>query len=187
MIYVDEFPPGPFSLVYADPPWKFRDKAHAGARGAEHKYPVMGQAEICDMPVRLLVADTALLALWWVASQPEEAIAVAEAWGFRVRHMTGVVWVKETVNGSPAFGMGHYTRAGAECLLLATRGRWTDLRQSRSVRQVITAPLGRHSEKPEAVADALEVLVGDVPRIELFARRFRPGWSTWGNELPERC
>jgi N6-adenosine-specific RNA methylase IME4 len=41
-----------------------------------------------------------------------------------------------------------------------------------------------HSRKPDEAADALERLFGPVSRIELFARRRRPGWEAWGNELP---
>lgn len=171
-----------YSLIYADPPWAFRDEANAGQRGACHKYGVMPVDAICALPVGDIAAPDSLLALWWVGSQPDEALAVARAWGFTVRHMTGMVWVKTTTRGRPAFGMGHYTRAGAECLLFATRGKWGELRRSRSVRQVVEAPLGRHSEKPAIVAERLVELVGDVPRIELFARAPRPGWTVWGEE-----
>lgn len=28
-------------------------------------------------------------------------------------------------------------------------------------------------------------LLGDVPRIELFARQHAPGWDAWGDELKQ--
>jgi N6-adenosine-specific RNA methylase IME4 len=58
-------------------------------------------------------------------------------------------------------------------------------RADRSVRQAILAPRMRHSEKPDAVMLALEKLFGPVRRLELFARRHRPGWTCWGNQLPD--
>jgi len=68
-------------------------------------------------------------------------------------------------------------------------GRWVAIsgrgykRQSQGVEQVIHAPLRAHSQKPDEIAERIERLVGDVPRIELFARTRRPGWSAWGNEV----
>lgn len=54
---------------------------------------------------------------------------------------------------------------------------------SASVHQIIQAPIGRHSEKPAIVRDKIIELVGDLPRIELFARQRTTGWDSWGNEL----
>lgn len=42
-------------------------------------------------------------------------------------------------------------------------------------------PRGKHSEKPEAFLDLVEQ-VSPAPRVELFARRDRLGWDTWGDE-----
>jgi len=44
-------------------------------------------------------------------------------------------------------------------------------------------PILRHSEKPPEVRLAIEELMGDVPRIELFARERVTGWAAWGNEV----
>lgn len=85
---------GKYSLIYADPPWLFRDKAADGKRGAGFKYPVMNVLDICRLPVWELAADNCLLAMWWVPTQPVEALKVMEAWGFRLMTMKGFTWHK---------------------------------------------------------------------------------------------
>lgn len=70
-----------YTLIYADPPWLYRDKAADGNRGAGFKYPVMNVLDICRLPVWELAAENCLLAMWWVPTQPLEALKVVEAWG----------------------------------------------------------------------------------------------------------
>jgi N6-adenosine-specific RNA methylase IME4 len=77
--------------------------------------------------------------------------------------------------------MGNYTRANAELCLLATKGH--PKRIAADVNQVIMAPVGAHSAKPEEVRKRIERLYRG-PYLELYARRDVPGWTTWGNELP---
>lgn len=90
----ETLPAGPFSLIYADPPWSFRDKANAGKRGAAHKYPCMDWRDIARLPVSSIAADDCMLAMWWVDTMPKEAIAIAEMWGFERVKMAGFTWVK---------------------------------------------------------------------------------------------
>lgn len=170
-----------FSLIYADPPWQWRDKASAGKRGAEHKYPVLSVNDICLLDVPSIAAPDSLLAMWWVGAQPEEALKVVRWWGFELKTMFGFVWHKVTKNGLDAFGMGHLTRQDSECVLFATRGKFK--RASASVRSFVEAPLREHSRKPDVVRERLVELVGDIPRIELFARQQIDGWTPWGNEV----
>jgi N6-adenosine-specific RNA methylase IME4 len=78
-------------------------------------------------------------------------------------------------------GMGYWTRANAEVCLLATRGN--PLRLDMGVHQVVMAPVAEHSEKPDEVRRRIERLLAG-PYLKLFARAERPGWVTWGNEVP---
>ena len=78
--------------------------------------------------------------------------------------------------------MGYWTRANAEICLLATRGH--PKRAARDVKQVILSHVEEHSKKPDAAREKIVALMGDLPRIELFARQKTPGWDIWGNELP---
>lgn len=178
----DIFPPGPFSLIYCDPPWSFRDKANAGKRGASHKYPCMDWRDIARLPVPSIAADDCMLAMWWVDTMPKEAIAIAEMWGFERIKMTGFTWAKVGVTGLPAVGMGHWTRGNSENCLFAFRGKPT--REDAGVSQLIISPVRGHSQKPLQARDRLVRLLGDIPRIELFSRDYSPGWVSWGNELP---
>ncbi|PZM62585.1 MT-A70 family methyltransferase [Paenibacillus dendritiformis] len=170
-----------YTIIYSDPPWSYRDKARAGNRGAACKYPVMSLEEIAALPVGGLAADDCLLAMWWVPPMPEEALYVMKAWGFELITMKGFTWHKETAKGKSHFGMGHWTRANTEDCLFARRGRPKVV--SRSVRQYISSPRREHSQKPDEARDRLVEMMGDVPRIELFARQRFPGWHAWGNEV----
>jgi len=66
--------------------------------------------------------------------------------------------------------------------LLGIKG--TLRRESKSIGQVIMTPVMSHSRKPdEVVRNRIIELCGDLPRIELFARRKVEGWDCWGNEV----
>ena len=112
---------------------------------------------------------------------PEEALEVVKAWGFTLKTMKGFTWHKTTKHGKSHFGMGHWTRANTEDCLFAVRGK--PKRANADVRQFIEAPRGRHSAKPDEVRERLVRLMGDVPRLEMFAREAIPGWDVWGNEV----
>ncbi|WP_208952282.1 MT-A70 family methyltransferase [Rahnella sp. ChDrAdgB13] len=173
---------GKYTLIYADPPWSYRDKANDGDRGAGHKYQTMTVQDICRLPVWDLAAESCLLAMWWVPTQPLEALKVMDAWGFRLMTMKGFTWHKTNRRkGNSAIGMGHMTRANSEDCLFAVRGK-LPTRLDASICQHITAPRMEHSAKPPIIRDKLVQLLGDVPRIELFARNNTDGWGAWGNE-----
>ncbi len=87
---------GKYTLIYSDPPWAYRDKAADGDRGAGFKYPVMNVLDICRLPVWELAADDCLLAMWWVPTQPVEALKVMDAWGFRLMTMKGFTGTRRT-------------------------------------------------------------------------------------------
>lgn len=115
----------------------------------------------------------------------EEALRVMRAWGFEYR-TAAFVWVKKNRrSGSNFWGMGAYTRANAEvCLLGVTPGtRAGAAVRDHSVHQIVEAPVEAHSRKPAEVRERIVRLLGDVPRIELFARERVPGWDAWGNEV----
>ena len=174
-----------YSIIYADPAWSYRDKANDGCRGANHKYPVMSVQDICRLPVwELANPESCLLAMWWVPTQPREALQVMEAWGFRLMTTKGFTWHKTNKHkGNSALGMGHMTRANSEDMLFAVRGR-LPARLDASICQHVTAPRGAHSAKPDIFRQLLVQLLGDVPRIELFSRSDAAGWDHWGNEAP---
>ena len=172
-----------YRVVYADPPWSFNNKRTGGNlnSGAGQKYDVMTVNDICNLPVNKIADDNCVLFMWWVASMPEEALKVVKSWGFKVKTMTGFNWVKMTKANKLFFGMGFWTRQGSENCLIAIKGK--PKRVDAGVRAVILTPVGRHSEKPDEARKRIVKLMGDVPRIELFARQSTPGWDVWGNEV----
>jgi len=171
----------PFRVLLADPPWSFGDKLPGPSRGAEKNYAVLDIDAIRRFPLPPL-ADDALLFLWRVSSQPEEALQVMRAWGFVPK--SEIVWVKTTDAGDNlAFGMGRYVRLCHEVCLIGARGRGAQLIRNRSIRSVFFAPRGEHSAKPDSFYTLIEQLA-EGPYAELFARRPRVGWTQWGNELP---
>lgn len=180
-----KLPPGPFSLISADPAWKYDNAAKSKGQwgGAAQHYRVMTTEQLCALPVAKIAARDCLLAMWWVAPMPEEALRVVKAWGFTLKTMKGFTWHKVTKHGLDHFGMGTWTRANSEDCLFAVRGR--PRRASASVRQMIHAAIREHSRKPDEARERLVQLCGDVPRIELFARQRFPGWEAWGDGLPQ--
>ena len=178
----------PFRIVVADPAWLFCDRLPGRSRGAEKQYRCMSTGNIMRFPLPP-IADSALLLLWRVAAMPQEAIDVVRAWAFVPK--AEIVWEKLTKRGKPWFGMGRYVRASHETCIVATRGRFKV--SSRSVRSRFAAMVptdehGRyiHSAKPEAFFELIDDLVGDQgPRLELFARKRRDGWTQIGDQLEE--
>ena len=171
-----------YDLLYADPPWAFRVWSQKGAgRAAENHYPTMKLKDICALPVTEIAAKDSALFLWATCPTLPEAFEVIKAWGFEYKTVA-FVWVKRN-RKSPGYfmGLGYWTRANAEICLLATKGK--PRRISANIRQVIDAPIRRHSEKPTEARTRIVELMGDRPRIELFARDRAEGWDAWGNEV----
>lgn len=125
--------------------------------------------------------------MWTTFPQIADALRVMEAWGVEYK-TCAFVWIKKNRKSNTNFwGMGAYTRANAEMCLL---GVTPDFRagtqiKSRCVQQIIEAPIQAHSVKPDETRRRIVELLGDVPRIELFARQRVPGWDAWGDEIEE--
>jgi len=150
-------------------------------RSAEHHYPTMSLSEICALSVAEIAANDSVLFLWATYPNLREAFAVIDAWGFKYKTVA-FTWVKRNKRSPSWFvGLGHWTRANAEICLLATKG--SPRRISKSVQQVIDTPIERHSKKPDVVRERIVELMGNVPRIELFARKVPEGWDVFGNEV----
>lgn len=171
-----------FNIIYADPPWKYRvynisDSKHGAATS---HYPTMSLDVIKALPVKDLAADNCALFLWVTPPCLREGLEVMDAWGFR--YVTkAFTWVKLNKDGTPFFGLGHYTRGNPEDCLLGMRGRLP--RKDNSVPQLIMAPRQEHSRKPDEARVRIERLFGPLPRVELFARQAVTGWDRWGNEV----
>ena len=170
-----------YQIIYADPPWSYRDKASAGNRGASFKYDVQDHKWICGLPVENISDDNCVLFLWITMPQLPNVFEVIKEWGF-VFKTCAFTWVKRNkLQPSWFWGMGNWTRANSELCLLATKGK--PKRVSAAVHSVVDTPIEKHSKKPDVVKDRIVQLCGDLPRIELFARQRTQGWDSWGNEV----
>ena len=164
---------------YADPPWRYSAKKVQGA--AENHYPTMSIEELCALPVADLAAPDSALFLWATFPQLLEALRLIEAWGFTYKSVA-FVWLKRNKKADSWFyGLGFWTRGNAEICLLATKGH--PKRQAANIHQFIISPIEAHSKKPDEARDKILSLMGDLPRVELFARQTPPGWAVWGNEV----
>jgi N6-adenosine-specific RNA methylase IME4 len=170
-----------FGSILADPPWSFETYSDKGkGRSADRHYSCMSLDDIKRLPIGKLAAPDCVLFLWGISTMVPDALDVIRAWGFTCK-TKAFNWVKSTKHGKLHSGMGFWTRANAEDVWLATRG--APKRIAANVHQVVMEPVGEHSVKPEEVAQRIERLVAG-PYLELFARRRRPRWTCWGDEVP---
>jgi N6-adenosine-specific RNA methylase IME4 len=158
-----------YRTILADPPWDIQQK---GSHGAVRHYPVMSLAAICSLRVDRLCALDSHLWLWVTNASLHAGKVVMEAWGFTYRSC--LTWIK------PRFGLGVYLRNQTEHLLLGTKGKAPVLFRGQGT--WFYAPVQEHSHKPEEQY-AIIGRCSPGPYLELFARRKRPGWDVWGNEV----
>lgn len=173
-----------YATIVADPPWDYgRDKlTFSWRRGSPSghgkpflSYPTLSVAEIAAL--RPPVAPDAHLYLWTTQRYLWSAPEVAREWGFEPS--TLLTWCKAPTG----FALGGTFGKASEFCLFARRGTLRGL--SRTNRDWFTWPrAGGHSAKPDAFLDLVET-VSPGPYLELFARRQRLGWDTWGNEALE--
>ena len=198
---MDRFPPnwpdGPFGLIAADPPWRFKSWSDKGlGRSPDRHYRTQTLDWICSLPVEWCAGRDCHLMLW--ITGPELVLGthlrIFEAWGFKPSSM-GFIWIKPTkaaqhgrIFAPPMThkefppGLGHTTRQNAEYVVFGRRGKPT--RASRGVHQILVEPRREHSRKPEDFFAKAEAFVGpDVAKLELFSRERRPGWITWGDQV----
>mgnify|MGYP000218166485 CR=1 FL=1 len=170
-----------YNIVYADPPWSYRDKCRSGQRGAEYKYPCMNISDIKNLPVQSITDQDCVLFLWATFPMIQEGLDTLKAWGFTYKTV-GFVWVKKNKKSDSWFwGMGNWTRSNSEICLLGTKGR--PKRISAGVHSVIDDRIEKHSKKPDSARKRIVELCGDIPKIELFARQSMSDWDCWGNEV----
>jgi N6-adenosine-specific RNA methylase IME4/transcriptional regulator with XRE-family HTH domain len=190
-----------YGVIYADPPWRFEPRSRETGmdRAADNHYPTLPVDRIAALAVPGIAAADSALFLWATMPFLAAAIGVMDAWGFRYKSHT--VWRKvrpgAAAGGDDAgrrapgrhlaglfIGPGYWFREAHEILVLGTRGKVPAPAMGDQWPSVIDAPPRRHSEKPEVFAEMIEDYFPTLPRIELFARRARPGWDAWGNEVP---
>lgn len=171
-----------YQIIYADPPWSFKTYSKKGnGRSPSQHYKLMNKADIQKLPIENISDKNCILFLWATPPCLEEALELIKVWGFTYKTIA-FNWVKKNKKTPSWFwGLGFWTRSNSEICLLATKGKIS--RVSKSVHSVVDTPIQRHSQKPDEVRKRIVQLMGNLPRIELFAREKTPGWDVWGNEV----
>lgn len=199
-----------YKVIYADPPWTYDDKCHAGERGVEYKYNTMTLSDIRRLNVSKYADDDCGLFLWSTMPMLPDALKVMNAWGFKYKTVA-FVWVKTPRGKEPSmkfsrndilrwfhdgkavvvkildymkfhWGMGNWTRSNSEVVLFGIRGK--PKRVSKSVHSIVLSQVREHSRKPDEVRDRIVELMGDVSRLEMFSRLpVAEGWHVWGKDV----
>ncbi len=184
-----DLPSSKYKVILADPPWLYYGDPLKDQAAGKH-YSLMSQSELKRIPVRSIAEQRAALFLWATRPRLPEAIDLMGAWGFHYRGVA-YVWVKTTTSGKIISGQGvrpTFVKPTTEFLLVGSTckvGRPLPILTESQGQVVLAArPNNKHSSKPAEFRHRIEQLVGDVPRIELFAREAASGWDSWGLEAP---
>lgn len=179
-----------YDVLCVDLPWKYNSRKAGGERrnktkfggGAEKYYNLMPDEEIFELSslVDKVSAENCALFLWTVPPKLNIAFKVFEAWEFRYA-TKAFTWIKLTKDESLIYNPGYYTASNSEDVLLGVRG---SMRPTECmIQQVVFAPRGKHSQKPEEVQDRIERMYPNATRLEMFATRQRDGWTCVGNAI----
>lgn len=174
---------GRYKTIVADPPWPLKWKMSPGVGTRHLDYSTMSITEIAALPIREWADDACNLFLWTTNGYLPEALELVRFWRFEYRML--FTWCKPT-------GMGAHPRNATEHIVLASRGPILQVLDRGPIVQVLDrrqpqtlnwlqAPTEGHSVKPDVFNDIIE-RISPGPYLELFARRQRLGWDTWGNE-----
>lgn len=175
-----------FPCVLADPPWQFVNRT--GKMAPEHRrlnrYSTLTLPEICALPVAEFAAPTSHLYLWVPNALLPDGLAVMKAWGYKYK--SNIIWHKiRKDGGSDGRGVGFYFRNVTEILLFGVLGKDArTLQPGRTQVNLLPTRKREHSRKPDEIYPIIEAC-SPGPRLELFARGVRPGWSVWGNQADD--
>jgi N6-adenosine-specific RNA methylase IME4 len=168
---------GKYQVFYADPPWSYGNEMPKGTTTPANYYPQMSIEEICNMPIKSVTDENAVLFLWVTSPLLKESFDVIEAWGFEYK--TSFVWDKIKHN------MGHYNSVRHEFLLLCIKGSYP-IQNVKLYDSVLTEERTEHSKKPDFFYEMIEDLYPNSNKIELFSRKERKGWTNYGNQIQSK-
>lgn len=179
-------------LIVQDPAWKFVffEKSYNTGKTAAQHYKTMTLGELKKLQLGNLCAKDAVCLMWCTGPTMNWALELMVSQGFSFKTIA-FVWVKLNPlhKGKIAdlekdfwMSLGNTTRPNCEYVLLGERGKGL-VRRNKSVRQLVFAPVGKHSQKPIEVMNRIRILYGKVPAYEAFARKPTPGFTPLGNEV----
>ena len=179
-----------YSIIYADPAWSYNDSLGNNPDYGGITYKTMSIDEIKALPVKTMADKDCVLFIWVTSPLLIEGLEVIESWGFKFKTLA-FNWIKVSQQGNYYHNSGRWTMGNCELCLLATKGKPQRVRKD--IKQLQILRREGHSKKPDLIRKLIVDLMGDLPRVELFARgqknrdlfdfnRF-DGWDTWGNQV----
>jgi N6-adenosine-specific RNA methylase IME4 len=194
---------GRYKLIYLDPAWNYWGDSDKDQAAGKH-YNTMTYEELVKLPVRSLIDDPGVIFMWATGPKMDEAVDLIRAWDFYYRGI-GYLWIKTTKDGRVISGQGvrpSFVKPTTELVLVGStepkeaeetaemviigstqaKGRTLPLKTEKQSQLIFAPRPPKHSEKPSEARERIEELFGNVPRIELFARRKHQGWDSWGLE-----
>ena len=174
-----------YGIICMDPPWEYGGQTQHNGKGgkdtgsAARHYPTMKTKDMITEFKAIIeewADDDCLIFMWATWPHLDQAIELGKGFGFKYVH-TPFIWDKMAVNP------GFYTMTQTEPVLCFKKGKIPRPRGSRNQRQLVQVKRTRHSEKPQEVYDRIELMFPEQNKIEMFARKERPGWDCWGNEI----
>jgi N6-adenosine-specific RNA methylase IME4 len=198
-----------YEIIYADFPWPYTSFGTA-----KLTYEQMTEQQISEFDWSQFMSKRCAVFCWVTGPKLDLALRCAEQWRVRHGlHYQGIayIWVKTKKDGTPIKASGprpRFVKPLDELVLVFSTHHnervfpllsesqvqhvfehdWDDhvVQPPEWPVEVVLAPKqSKHSRKPPIFRDLIVELLGDRPRVELFAREAWPGWAVWGNEAPE--
>ena len=175
---------GKYQIIYADPPWAYRqkqinfqsyDKGKKYFNDVSEHYQTMTNEDIKNLNIAKISDKDCLLFLWATSPNLDIAIETGKSWGFEYKTVA-FVWDKQRTN------YGFYTLSQCELCLVFKKGR-IPKKSANNIKQFLSEKLGEHSKKPQEIRKRIEQIFLFQNKIELFAREKIEGWDVWGNEV----
>jgi len=167
-------PVAKYRVIYADPPWAYGNNMPDSYGVQDNHYPTMTMKQLCDLPIRELSEDNAVLFLWVTSPILFDSLDLIKAWGFKYK--ASFVWDKVK------HVMGHYNSVRHEMLLICVKGSCQpDVHKLYD--SVITEERTEHSRKPQVFREIIDTIYPNGKRIELFARGKIANWDSYGNDI----
>lgn len=165
-----------YKTILIDPPWQLKLTGlyqTRKLRPAKLVYPTMPIEEIKNLPIGDISEIGCHLWLWTTNQTLPWGFELMKHWGFK--YHAPIHWKKPS-------GCGNYFIHLTQTLLFGYKEKCVFNRARYKPNFIETSIPKRHSEKPIESYKYIES-ISDRPRLEIFARQKRLGWTSIGNAI----
>lgn len=178
-----------YNALLIDPPWNYEYNQHGNISRGACPYEQMTLEELEKLPINDISDKNCLLFLWTTAPKLKEAIFLMEKWNFRYVTIA-FTWIKLNKNNDKIrSGLGYWTNTSTELVLLGKKGKIERINKNikqavETIEDTLYNSIGKHSEKPSEIKYRIDKLIGNIPKLEIFARNFvGEEWDYIGNDI----